>query len=90
VHPADGACGRSPLNKELGSGGKGVVRKAEETSLPRAAAIRMMRGFGISSAGIAAGGGRQRPIGGREVAGCRIARHGAEVAGHTAQESGCF
>lgn len=53
MHPADGACGRSPLKKELGSGGKGVVRKAEETSLPRTAAMRMMRGFGISSAGIA-------------------------------------
>jgi hypothetical protein len=53
VHPADGTCGRSPLNKELGSGGMGVVREAEETSLPRTDAIRMMRGSGMSSAGIA-------------------------------------
>ncbi len=49
--PAVGVFGKYRLNKELGSGGMGVIWEAEDTSLHRTVAIKMIRGFAFSSAG---------------------------------------
>lgn len=48
--PAGGTFGKYRLKKELGSGGMGVIWEAEDTSLRRTVAIKMIRGFAFSSA----------------------------------------
>ena len=49
--PSAGIFGKYRLNKELGSGGMGVIWEAEDTSLHRTVALKMIRGFAFSSAG---------------------------------------
>lgn len=46
---AAGDFGKYQLTKELGSGGMGVIWEAEDTSLKRTVAIKMIRGFAFSS-----------------------------------------
>ena len=45
-----GLSGKYRLNKELGSSGMGVIWEAEDTSLHRTVAIKMIRGFAFSGA----------------------------------------
>lgn len=48
--PAGGNFGKYRLIRELGAGGMGVIWEAEDTSLHRTVAIKMIRGFAFSSA----------------------------------------